>query len=114
VRLLVALFVVAQLAGVVSSPHAGAQPIANAVTTHDHHQHGHDRGDEGKSHHPSDGTGNLAASCCALHAYFAGVLPPPIGIGTASLVGQSLAAEPDDQDCGIPPDRLDRPPRLGA
>lgn len=114
VRLLVALFVVAQLAGVVSSPHAGAQPMANAVTAHDHHQHGDDRGDEGKSHHPSDGTGNLADSCCALHAYFAGVLPPPIGIETASIVGQSLAAEPDDQDCGIPPGRLDRPPRLGA
>jgi hypothetical protein len=110
VRLLVALFVVAQFAGVVSSPRANAQPIANAVTAHDHHQHGHDRGDQA-NHHPGDGSGNLADSCCALHAYFTGVLPPAIGIETGSVVGQSLAVEPDDQDRGILPGRLDRPPR---
>jgi hypothetical protein len=109
--LVVALFVVAQFAGVVSSPHASWQPIANAVTAHDHHQHGHDGGDQGKSHRPSDGSGNLTDSCCALHACFTGVLPPAIGIETASVVGQSLAVEPDDQGCGIPPGRLDRPPR---
>jgi hypothetical protein len=109
VRLLVALFVVAQFAGVVTSPRASAQPIANAVTAHDHHQH--DREYERKSHHPSDGSGNLADSCCALHAYFTGVLPPAVGIETASVIGQSLAVEPDDQGRGIPPGRLDRPPR---
>jgi hypothetical protein len=111
VQLLVALFVVAQFAGVVSSPRASAQPVANAVTAHDHHQHGHDHGDEGNGHHPGDGSGNLADSCCALHAYFTGVLPLAIGIETRSVIGQSLAVEPGDRDRGIPPGRLDRPPR---
>jgi hypothetical protein len=110
VRLLVALFVVAQFAGVVSSPRASAQPIANAVTAHDHYQHGHDHG-AGDDHHPGDGSGNLADSCCALHAYFTGVLPPAVRIETGGVVGQSIAVEPDDQDRGIPPGRLDRPPR---
>lgn len=105
--MLVALFVVAQFAGVVSSPRASAQPIANTVIGHDHHQHDHER----KSHHRGDGSGNLADSCCALHAYFTGVLPPAVGIETGSVIGQSLAVERDDRDRGIPPGRLDRPPR---
>jgi hypothetical protein len=109
VRLLVALFVVAQFAGVVSSPRASAQPMANAVTAHDHYQHDH--GGAANSHHTGDGSGNSADSCCALHAYFTGVLPPAVRIETASVVGRSLAVEPDDQDRGIPPGRLDRPPR---
>jgi hypothetical protein len=109
--LLIALFVVAQFAGVVSSPRASAQSLANTVTAHDHSQHRHDHGGAGNSHHPGDGSGNLADSCCALHAYFAGVLPSAVRIETGSVVGQSLAVDPDDQDRGIPPSRLDRPPR---
>jgi len=111
VRLLVALFVVAQFAGVVSSPRASAQPIANAVATHDHHQHAHHSGDEGNGPHPGDSSADLADSCCALHAYFTGVLPPAVAIETRSVDGQSLAVDPDDQERGIPPGRLDRPPR---
>jgi hypothetical protein len=110
VRLLVALFVVAQFAGVVSSPRVGAQPVANAVTAHDHHQHGHDHADKGKISHHGDSE-NLADACCALHAYFAGVLPPAIGIETGNVSGESLAVDPDDQGFGVPPARLDRPPR---
>jgi Ni/Co efflux regulator RcnB len=111
VRLLVALFMVAQFAGVVSSPRANAQPVANAMTVHDHHQHGHDHADKGKSHHHDDGSGNLADTCCALHAYFNGVLPAAIGIETGNVNGESLAVDPDDQGFGVPPGRLDRPPR---
>jgi len=107
--LLVALFVVAQFAGVVSSPRASAQPIANAAA-HNDHQHGHDHADEGKVPHHGDRR-NLADTCCALHAYFAGVLPPAILIETGSIIGESLAVDPDDQDHGMPPGRLDRPPR---
>src|SRR5258708_5235899 len=109
VRLLVALFVVAQFAGVVSSPRANAQPMANAALAHDHHQHDH--ADEGKVPHHGDHGGNLADTCCALHAYFAGILPPTVVIETGSAIGKSLAGTPDDQDCGMPPGRLDRPPR---
>ena len=111
VRLLAALFLVAQFAGVVSSPRAGAQPIPNAATSHSHHQHGHDQADEGKVHHHGDHSGNLADTCCALHAYFAGVLPPAILIETGSAIGESLAVGPDDGGHGVPPGRLDRPPR---
>src|SRR5258708_34615392 len=76
VRLLVALFVVAQFAGVVASPRANGQPMANAALAHDHHQHDH--ADEGKVPHHGDHSGTLADTCCALHAYFAGILPPAV------------------------------------
>jgi hypothetical protein len=111
VRLLIALFVVAQFAGVVSSPLANAQPIANAAVAHDHHQHGHTHADRGNVPHQADHSGNLADTCCALHAYFAGVIPPAILIQTVSVIGESLAIGPDDQRRGVPPGRLDRPPR---
>lgn len=110
VRLLVALFLVAQFAGVVSSPHANAQPVPNAAA-HSDHQHGDDPADEGKAHHHGDHGGNLADTCCALHAYFAGVIPLVIAIQTRSVVGESFAIGPDDQGIGVLPGRLDRPPR---
>src|SRR5260370_5249609 len=100
VRLLATLFLVAQFAGVVSSPRANAQPIAAAATSHAHHQHDH--ADEGKVHHHGDHNGNLADTCCALHAYFAGVLPPVIAIETVSVAGQRLATGPDDLGPGVP------------
>jgi hypothetical protein len=109
VRLLVALFVVAQFAGVVSSPRANAQPMANAALAHDHHQHDH--ADQGNVPHHDDHSGNLADTCCALHAYFAGVLPPAVLIETGSVIVESLAVSPDDQRRSVPPGRLDRPPR---
>ena len=110
VRLLVALFVVAQFAGVVSSPRASAQSITAAAVAHDHHQHGHDRADAGNIP-DHDHSGNLADTCCALHTYFAGVLPPAVLIETESVIGESLAVDPDDRHRGMPPGRLDRPPR---
>jgi Ni/Co efflux regulator RcnB len=109
VRLLVALFVVAQFAGVVSSPRANAQPMANAALAHDHHQH--DDADQGNVPHHHDHGRNLADTCCALHAYFAGILPPAVLIATGSAISQSLIGSPDDQARGMPPGRLDRPPR---
>ena len=105
VRLLVALFVVAQFAGVVSSPRAGAQPIPDAAAAHDHHA------EEGNLPYHGDHSGNLADTCCALHACFAGILPPAVAIETGSAIGESLAVYPDDRDRGMPPGRLDRPPR---
>src|SRR5215470_6368778 len=102
VRLLVVLFSVAQFAGVVSSPRANAQPARDALASHTHHQHVHEYGDEGKPHH-HDQAGNLADTCCALHAYFAGVLPAATAIETRSLSGEALAARPDDQALGVPP-----------
>jgi DUF2946 family protein len=117
VRLLAGLFLMAQLAGVVSSPRASAQPaMADAGVIHDmthdhagHHQAGAGADQPAPAHHHHDG--NLADTCCALHAYFAGVMPPPVAVKTANVVGERLAARRDFQSSGVAPGRLDRPPR---
>jgi len=111
VRLLIGLFLVAQFAGVVSSPRANALPVATATASHDQHHYAHDHGEEGRQHDHHDHSGTLADTCCALHAYFAGVLPPVIAIETGSVIGKPLSIGPDNLALGIPPGRLDRPPR---
>jgi hypothetical protein len=111
VRLLVGLFLVAQLAGVVSAPLASALPMATALASPDHHHHAQNHGDHGKLHNHHDHSGSLADPCCALHAYFAGVLPPVVAIETESPIGEPLSVGPDNLALGIPPGRLDRPPR---
>jgi hypothetical protein len=110
VRLLVGLFLVAQFAGLVSSPRASALPTvtAHALQSQDHHAK--DLGDQGK-HRDDHDHANPADACCALHAYFAGVLPQVVAIETLGLTGQSLSVGPDDLVLGIPSGRLDRPPR---
>ena len=110
VRLLVGLFLLAQLAGVVSSPRANALPMPDTTAEHSHQHHGHHHDDSGAARHHGD-HGNLADSCCALHAYFAGVMPPAVAVKIATVVGERVAAGPDDQSGGVPPSRLDRPPR---
>jgi hypothetical protein len=118
VRLLVGLFLVAQFAGVVSSPRSTALPLATVLASHDHHHHTQnhadhtqDVADQGKPHDHHDHGGTLADTCCALHAYFPGVLPPVMAIATENIVGESLSVDPDKQALGVPPGRLDRPPR---
>jgi hypothetical protein len=112
VYLLVTLFMVAQFSGIVSSRSNTQQPLPELVVAHTDGQHAHHDGhvhDHGATHH-HDGA-NLADNCCALHAYFAGVLPPIIAIETGSVMGTRLAALIDDEGRGIAPGRLDRPPR---
>ena len=113
VRLLVALFMVAQFSGVVSSPRSNAQePPPELIVAHTDDQHAHDHGhihDHGTTHR-HDGA-NLADTCCALHAYFPGVLPPIIAIETGSVTGTRLASLIDYERRGLAPGRLDRPPR---
>jgi hypothetical protein len=109
------MFMMAQFSGVVSSPRSNAQPI-DAIASHAHHQHAaagheHDHGQGAAHHHDGGDNRDLADTCCALHAYFAGVLPTVIAIETTSVIGQRLAAGVDDRGLGVPPDRLDRPPR---
>lgn len=111
VRFVVALFLVAQLAGVVSSPRADGQLIPSAAAAQGEHQHSHDHAADGKAHHHGSPSENLADTCCALHAYFAGVLPPVIAIETESVIAESLAVYPEDRAHGVAPGRLDRPPR---
>ncbi len=113
-RLLVGLFLVAQFAGVVSSPRANALPMAAGLSHAGHHaQGGHEAGhaDPGKLHDHHDHGLNLADTCCALHAYFSGVLPAVIAIKTESVMGESLSIGLDSLPHGVPRGRLDRPPR---
>jgi len=111
VRLLAALFLVAQFSGVVSSPRANALPLANAAAARAQLQHHYDHADQGAVHHHGERSQDLADTCCALHAYFAGVLPRAVVIETGIVIGEFLAVSPDDQERGVPPGRLDRPPR---
>ncbi len=59
VRLLVGLFLLAQLAGVVSSPRANAQSILDATAEHSHQHHGHHHDDSGIAHHQHGDHGNF-------------------------------------------------------
>jgi len=85
--------------------------LATAAASHDHHHHAQDHADHGKLHDHHDHGGTLADTCCALHAYFAGVLPPVIAVETEGVVGEQLSVGPDNLALGIPHGRLDRPPR---
>jgi len=109
VRLLVALFVVAQFAGVVSSPPASAEATGLASLSPAHAHHG-STGQMHEHHHPDHG-GNPADACCALHAYFVGVISPVIGILADWTPSETLVASLVDKEPGLPPGRLDRPPR---
>jgi hypothetical protein len=111
VPLLVAFFTVAQFAGVVSSPPANAEATGGAWASlaHEHAHHGN-MGQTHEHHHPDQG-GNPADACCALHAYFVAVISAVIGIVTDRRAGETLMASLVDQEPGLPPGRLDRPPR---
>jgi hypothetical protein len=126
---LVGLFLVAQFAGVVSSPRASAAPMAAPLVSsgHDHHaqdpqakdpqakdpqakDHGQAPGDQGMRHGHHDHA-NHADVCCGLHACFSGVLPQAVAAEIRGLTGELLSVGPDDLVLGIPSGRLDRPPR---
>lgn len=111
VRMLVALFLVAQFAGVVSSPLASSEAFANAVASHAQHQHMHHQCGAGAAHHHDDQGRHHADHCCALHAFFAGVLPAAIAVETIDAAGRPIFAGVGDIGFGIAPGRLDRPPR---
>jgi hypothetical protein len=122
VRVLVALFALAQFAGVVSSPRTGAHPadmLRSAVHRGAHagldvHAHMHDTQPSGPvapADHQHDGHASLADACCALHAYFVGMLPFVMTVAATAARNSRLVAAPDPQDPGTPADRLDRPPR---
>jgi hypothetical protein len=120
IRLLVALFLVAQFGGVVSSPLAAAHTAAAtavAQTAHHHHADGHhpDRQVDGHRHdgcaQSEAGACGHADYCCALHAFFAGILPPAAAIDNAVAAGESLHPGVTDVALGLHAGRLDRPPR---
>jgi hypothetical protein len=121
VRALVALFVLAQFAGVISSPLAQARTASGASISHASHHHadGHHaaaHSADGHRHngclHPDGSTcPDHADYCCALHAFFAGILPPAAAIANVGLASERLRPAVTDVALGLDPGRLDRPPR---
>jgi hypothetical protein len=108
-RPLAVAFLLAQLAGVVPSPRVDAQLAASSPGSHGHHHDRYDHGDGKVRHH--DGDRGTVDHCCALHAFFAAVLPPAIVTDTVAVLGKPLTADADHRGVGVPPGRLDRPPR---
>jgi hypothetical protein len=121
VRALVALFVLAQFAGVVPSPLAQARTASGAAFSHVRHYHadGHHAGAHRADGHRANGCLHPDGSaypdhadyCCALHAFFAGILPPAAAIDSIVLAGEMLRPAVTDIALGLHPGRLDRPPR---
>jgi hypothetical protein len=131
-RLLVALFLAAQFAGMVSMPHANAAPMPHAGASHvtasgmavsvPHASHMHPsaahhdapaqgNGSSGMPCGHHDGGGAPADTCCALHACFAGLMPPAVAVAAEIVASEHLPAGADDRAASAPSDRLDRPPR---
>lgn len=111
--MLVVLFLAAQFAGVVSSPLASADALAKAAS-HAPRQHVHFRDFPSDADHQGDHGGDQVDHCCALHAFFAGVLPSVIAIETAPLTGQRLVADLGEGSVGVALGRLDRPPKTSV
>ena len=111
VRVLVALFLVAQFAGVVSSPLASAEAFANAVDSHVHYGHMHDQGRGQSADQHGHRNGDHVDHCCALHAFFAGIMPPLVAIEMMNIVEQRLVGHLTSAGRGVAQGRLDRPPR---
>jgi hypothetical protein len=115
VRVLVALFVITQFAGVVPSPLASAEAYAGAVALHVQHQHLHLLPDQRESaDRHSNPSGGHVDRCCALHAFFAGLLPSLVAIETTTPPAQQLLAHLAESRVGIVLGRLDRPPKISA
>jgi hypothetical protein len=110
VRLLVALFLAAQFSGVVPAPLAGAQPSPIVVALHSVH-HAHASNDGGCAHQRGDLSKDHADYCCALHAFFAGILQPAVTVDPGNAVGERLFPRVADLGVGANPPLLDRPPR---
>jgi len=111
VRLMVLLFVAAQFAGVVSSPLDSARAFTGAADFHMHHHHADGQKGLGSTEHSTDQSSGHFDRCCALHAFFAGIMPPVIEIGIADRLDQRLFADLNDIAHGMTVGRLDRPPR---
>jgi hypothetical protein len=111
VQILVALFFVAQFAGVVPSPLADTQANARPVTSHVHHHQAHHDGGTTTADHDGDQNRHHADYCCGLHAFFVGLIPPAVAIETAGVVGGPVAARLPDIGPATDQSRLDRPPR---
>lgn len=112
IHALVIAFLLAQFAGVVSSPLADAWGSEHSAASDVHHHH-ISAGDVGGMVHEHGGPQhqNHADFCCALHAFFAGVLPSVAAVASMTLMGERVSAILTQTTIGLAPGRLDRPPK---
>ena len=111
VRVLLVAFVVAQFAGVNSLPLASAETGSSAVAWHVHHQHlqGAEHGVAG--HHHGDHKAPFTEHCCALHAFFVGIVCLAVDIESLAVSSTRLTPAADISRPIQTAARLDRPPR---
>lgn len=114
IRVLVGLFVLAQFAGAVSSPFAGAWASEPSAASHGHHDHASGGDIAGMVHEHGGQQQNHGDYCCGLHAVFAGVLPAVAAVASMTLSGERVAANLAQATMGLAPGRLDRPPKTSA
>jgi len=114
IRVLVGLFLLAQFAGAVSSPLGGAAASEHSAASYVHHHHASTGNTGGMAHEHGGPQQSQADFCCALHAFFAGVLPSVAAVASTTLSGQRVAANFARVAIGLVPGRLDRPPKTSA
>src|SRR6185503_6179051 len=106
----VGLFLLAQLAG--SVPFAPADAATHAVMAHhDHHHHHAHLGGRPIADQPIHHESGDTDRCCALHAFFNGVLPSEIPVTMSTLTGARLVPALSERAAGITLAALDRPPK---
>lgn len=111
IRVLVALFLIGQFAGIVPSPLASTEAFASAVASHLDYHHAQLHNFQGSTAHRADHNADRPDRCCALHAFFAGVLPSPATVEIKALSGQRIVGDLADIGGGLIQGGLDRPPR---
>lgn len=111
VRILIAVFVVGQFAGVNSLSPANAETAADTAGWHLHHQHVQEAEHGTAGRHHGDHKGPLSEHCCALHAFFVGIVCPTVTVEAVGATGTRLALPADTAHRTDTASRLDRPPR---
>ena len=110
VRILLAVLVAAQIAGVLSLPLAKAAPGPSGVGSQVHHQHAH--GGAGTAgHHQTDQKSSFTEHCCALHAIFVGTVCQTVGLEASAASCTRVVPANDLGQHAKAASRLDRPPR---
>ena len=112
IHLLIGLFLLAQFAGVVPSPLVGGRAAAHALDAHAHdHHHAHQSPDRASADKRGERHAGHFDDCCALHAFFAGVLPTAAVIEHATLMGVRIGPKLAEGTLGVTVGTPERPPK---
>ena len=109
VRMLVAIFLVAQFAGGFSPPIGRADPVPSVLA-----QHVPSVGVGAADHPHGCPKASLADRCCALHGAFVGIVCSTVAVERPSLISTLLAPDAQLWRRAYTAVRLDRPPKTPA